>query len=73
MQLRIWLLKTITTQIRYQSMLLNFLFAYSFADLDPGSNAFLAPGSGMGKKIKILIQDEHTGSDLRELRNNFVG
>ncbi len=27
-----------------------------------GSAAFLTPGSGMGKKIKIWIRDEHSGS-----------
>ncbi len=36
---------------------------------DPGSGAFLTPGSGMGKiLIKIRIRDEHPGF---ELRNNF--
>jgi hypothetical protein len=30
---------------------------YSVADLDPGSGAFLTPGSRMGKKIRIRIQD----------------
>jgi hypothetical protein len=31
----------------------------------------LDPGSGMGKKIKIRIRDEHPGSYFRELRNKF--
>jgi hypothetical protein len=39
------------------------------AGSDPGSVAFLTPGSGMGKKIKIRIRDEHPGS---EMRNNFL-
>jgi hypothetical protein len=26
---------------------------------DPGSGVFLTPGSGIGKKIKIRIRDEH--------------
>jgi hypothetical protein len=29
---------------------------------DPGSGAFLTPGSGMGKKSRSGIRDEHTGS-----------
>jgi hypothetical protein len=36
-----------------------------------GSGAFLTPGSGMGKKIRIRIRDEQPGSYFRELRNNF--
>jgi hypothetical protein len=31
------------------------------------------PGSGMGKKIKIPIRDEHPGSYFQELRINFLG
>jgi hypothetical protein len=38
-----------------------------------GSGAFLTSGSGMGKKIRIRIRDEHPGSYFRELRNNFFG
>jgi hypothetical protein len=38
-----------------------------------GSGAFLTPGSGMGKKIRIRIRDEQTGSHFRELRNTFLG
>ncbi len=40
---------------------------------DPGSGAFLTPGSGIrdGQKIKIRIRDEHPESYFRELRNNF--
>ncbi len=38
-----------------------------------GSGAFLAPGSGMGKKwkIRIRIRDEQPGSYFRELRTIF--
>jgi hypothetical protein len=36
---------------------------------DPGSGAFLTPGSGMGKKSGI--RDEKPGSYFRELRNRF--
>jgi hypothetical protein len=40
------------------------------------SGAFLAPGSGMGKKSgsgsEIRIRDEQTGSYFREIRNNFL-
>jgi hypothetical protein len=43
----------------------------SVADPDPGSGAFLTPGSGMGKIIGIWIRDEQTGSYFRELRTNF--
>jgi hypothetical protein len=49
---------------------------FSVADPDPGSGAFLTPGSGMGKKIKIRIRDEHLRSyflELTQLRNNFMG
>jgi hypothetical protein len=49
---------------------------YSVADLDPGSGAFLTPGSGMGKKIRIRIRDEQPGANFREqisesLETNF--
>jgi hypothetical protein len=37
----------------------------SVADPDPGSGAFLTPGSG--------IRDEYFGLYFRELRNNFLG
>jgi hypothetical protein len=38
---------------------------------DPGSGAFLIQGSGIDKKIKIRIRDEHAGSYFRELRTIF--
>jgi hypothetical protein len=40
---------------------------------DPGSGAFLTPGSGYPGwiKIKIRIQVEHLGSYFRELGNKF--
>jgi hypothetical protein len=41
----------------------NLYHHYSVADPDPGSGAFLTPGSG--------IRDEHLGSYFREIRNNF--
>ncbi len=44
----------------------------SVADPDPGSGAFLTPGSEM-EKILIRIQDEQPGSYIRELRKNFWG
>jgi hypothetical protein len=42
---------------------------------DPGSDAFLFPGSGVrdGLKIRIRIRDEQPGTYFRELRNNFLG
>jgi hypothetical protein len=49
----------------------------SVADLDPESDAFLAPGSGKGKKSGSgsgsRIQNEQPGSYFRERRNNFWG
>jgi hypothetical protein len=39
---------------------------------DPGSGAFLTPGSWMGKKIKIRIRDENPESYFRRHRNNFL-
>ncbi len=36
------------------------------ADPDPGSGAFLTPGSGMGKIIKILIRDLHISESLEQ-------
>jgi hypothetical protein len=42
----------------------------SFAD--PGSVAFLTPGSGMGKK-SISGSRMNSRSYFRELRNNFLG
>jgi hypothetical protein len=46
----------------------------SVADPDPGSGAFLTPGSGMGKKSGsgIQIRYEQPGSYFRELRNSFL-
>jgi hypothetical protein len=40
---------------------------------DPGSGAFLTPGSGMGKKSGSGsgIRDEQPGSYFLELRNHF--
>jgi hypothetical protein len=45
----------------------------SVADPDPGSGAFLTPGSGMGRKSASGsgIRDEQPGSYLLELRNHF--
>ncbi len=42
---------------------------------DPGSDAFLTPGSGMGKKSGSGsgIRDEKPGSYFRDLRNRFLG
>ncbi len=49
----------------------------SVADPDPGSGAFLTPGSGMGKKSGsgsgIRIWDEQPESHFREPRNQFSG
>ncbi len=45
------------------------------ANRDPGSGAFLTPGSGIrdGKKVSIRIRDEQPGSYFLELRNHFFG
>jgi hypothetical protein len=50
-------------------------FRCSVADPDPGSGAFLTPGSGMGRKSASGsgIQDEQSGSYFLELRNQFFG
>jgi hypothetical protein len=47
---------------------------FSVADPDPGSGAFLTPGSGMGRKIASGsgIRDEQPGSYFLELRNHFL-
>jgi hypothetical protein len=47
----------------------------SVADPDPGSGAFLTPGSGMGRKSAFGsgIRDEQPGSYFLELRNHFFG
>jgi hypothetical protein len=47
----------------------------SVADPDPGSGAFLTPGSGVGKKSGSgsAIRDEQNGSYFLELRNHFSG
>jgi hypothetical protein len=57
---------------------LQYILGYykrSVADPDPGSVAFLAPESGMGKKSRsgIRIRDEYLGSYFPELRTNFLG
>ncbi len=50
---------------------------WSVADPDPGSGAFLTPGSGMGKKSwsgpGFRIRDDQPGSYFLELRNHFFG
>ncbi len=50
---------------------------FSVADQDPGSGAFLTPGSGIqdGKKegSGSGIRNEHPGSNFLELRNHFLG
>ncbi len=48
-----------------------FIILASVTDPDPGSGAFLAPGSEMGKKSESGSgsQDEQPGSYIRELRN----
>jgi|688.fasta_scaffold785136_1 hypothetical protein len=47
------------------------------ADPNPGSGAFLTPGSEIWDpgwvKIRIRIRDEYPGSYFREFRNHFVG
>ncbi len=49
----------------------------SYSVADPGSCAFLTPGSGMGKKSGsesgIRIWDEQPGSYSENLKNNFSG
>ncbi len=47
----------------------------SVADPDPGSGAFLTPGSGMGRKSASGsgIRDEQPGSYFLELRKHFFG
>ncbi len=47
---------------------------YSVADPDPGSVAFLTPGSWMGKvRIRIRTRVEQPGSYFLELRHLFLG
>jgi hypothetical protein len=45
------------------------------ADPDPGSGAFLSPGSGMGRKSASgsRIRDEQPGTYFLELRTHFFG
>jgi hypothetical protein len=47
----------------------------SVADPDPGSSAFLTPGSGMGKQSVSGsgIRNEQPGSYFVKLRNHFLG
>jgi hypothetical protein len=50
---------------------------HSVADPDPGSGAFLTPGSGIRDGWKSAsgsgIRDEQPGSYFLELRNHFLG
>ncbi len=52
-------------------------FRWRTSVADPVSGAFLTPGSGMGKKVRIRIQDPwwttQPGSYFLELRNHFFG
>jgi hypothetical protein len=50
-------------------------YVKSLVDPDPGSGAFLTPGSGMGRKSASGsgIRDEQPGSYFLELRNHFFG
>jgi hypothetical protein len=46
--------------VRYQCLIIfrrKPVLSISVADPDPGSGAFLTPGSGVGKKLKIRIRD----------------
>ena len=43
----------------------------SVADPDPGSSAFLTPGSGKGKETVSGSGMNNSGSYFRELRNQF--
>jgi hypothetical protein len=43
----------------------------SVADPDPGSGAFLTPGSGMGKKSRARIQEEYPGNYSGEYSFSF--
>jgi hypothetical protein len=54
-------------------MKLKVKFFDSVADPDPGSGAFLTPGSGMGKKSGSGIRDEQPGSYFLELKRHFLG
>ncbi len=53
----------------------NFRVGSSVADPDPGSGAFLTPGSGMGRKSAYGsgIRDKQPGSYFLELRNHLFG
>ncbi len=53
----------------------DIIYTDSVADPDPGSVAFLTPGSGMGRKSASGsgIRDEQPGSYFLELRNHFFG
>jgi hypothetical protein len=65
---------TIGQVITYKSVQVIFLlFTCSVADPDPGSGAFLTPGSGMDKKSGSGIRNDQPGSYFLELRNHFLG
>jgi hypothetical protein len=49
------------------------LLIHSVAYPGPGSGAFFASGSGIGKKSRSGIRDEHPGSYFPELRTQFFG
>jgi hypothetical protein len=53
------------------------VFIISVADPDPGSGAFLTPGSGMAKRARSSfgnrIRHEQPGSYFRELKNHILG
>ncbi len=47
------------------------LFKSSVAEPDPGSGAFLTPGSGMGKNSRSRFRDEHFGYISESLKTIF--
>jgi hypothetical protein len=56
------LVALVTVHLYLHFLSASFFIVCSVADPNTGSGAFLAPGSGMGKKVKIRIQDERPGS-----------
>jgi hypothetical protein len=69
------LVTTLSVNVKNAGICALSCVAVSVADPDPGSGAFLTPGSGMGRKSAsgLGIRDEQPGSYFLELINHFFG
>jgi hypothetical protein len=73
--LTIWICAIVTKcfKANYGCICIQNYYSITVSVADPGSGAFLTPGSGMGERSGSGIQDENPGSYFWVLRNHFFG